>query len=179
MGAILNVNSTNRLMIHISFRANNFLIKKIIVRSIIRTWDLTGIGTMSIRYKIIHEKKLVYVLGENKITHEDLFQHWETLARDPLYVAPMKKLIDYRKCDRFGPSSKHIEEYIWKKVRLLKKFKGEISVVIVNNDLDFGTSRMFGAHLGMHGLEMNVVRSLGAALKILDVALSDMDVAFD
>lgn len=134
---------------------------------------------MSIRYKIIHEKKLVYVLGENKITPEDLFQHWETLARDPLYVAPMKKLIDYRKCDRFGPSSEHIAEYLGKKVKLLEKFKGETSVVIVNNDLDFGTSRMFGAHLGMHGLEMHVVRSLGAALKVLGVELSDNDLTFD
>jgi hypothetical protein len=134
---------------------------------------------MSIRYKIFPEKKLVYALMEDGIKNEDIFQHWETLARDPQYIAPMKKLIDCRRCDRFGPSNEQIEEFLGQKIELLEKFKGEISASIVNNDLDFGTSRIFGTHIGMYGLEMHVVRSLSAALKVLGVELSACDLAFD
>jgi hypothetical protein len=134
---------------------------------------------MPIRYKIIPEKKLVYALMENGIKDEDVFQHWKILAKDPRYVAPMKKIIDCRKCDIYGPSSEKIKDILGGKVKLLEKFKGEISVSIVNNDLDFGMSRMLGAHLTMHGMELHVVRSLSAALQILDVELSEDDLAFD
>jgi hypothetical protein len=134
---------------------------------------------MPLRYKIIPEKRLVYVVGEKRITLEELFQHLETLAKDPLYVAPMKKLIDYRICDKIGGSNEEIAAFLGKKVEFIEKFKGENSAMIVNNDLDFGISRMIGAQQEMYGLEMFVTRSFDEALQALDLELNDNDLAFD
>ena len=52
---------------------------------------------MPIRYRIIEDKKLVYVVGSGRITLSDLLTHMDELSHDPHYNAPMKKLVDYRK----------------------------------------------------------------------------------
>ena len=134
---------------------------------------------MSLRFKIIPEKKLVYVMGENKITNEDIFQTLDAMVNDPRYIPSMKQLIDLRRSDIIDASNEMLDKLLSIKRKFIEKFKGEVSAVIVNNDLDFGVSRMFSAQQKMLGLEMYVTRRFDCAIKALGIEINDNDLAFD
>ena len=134
---------------------------------------------MAIQYKILPDKKLVYVSGKTKPTIEEQIQCLFSIAQDPLYVAPMKKLVDFRVCEPIGYSHDEIKRFTEAKAELKERFKGEATAVIVNNDLDFGVSRVFSSFLEPHNLDLCVFRNLDDALRWLDVEVDDDDLLFN
>lgn len=134
---------------------------------------------MTIRYKILPDKNLLYVSGKNRPTIDEQIRSLDSIARDPLYAAPMKKLVDFRGCDPMGYSYDEIKRFTKAKAELKERFKGEKTAVIVNNELDFGVSRVFGARLEPHNMDLNVFRNLEDARHWLDVELEESDLEFD
>ena len=130
---------------------------------------------MPIGYKILADKKLVYVFGEDRPTIDEQIRLLDSIAQDPQYVAPMKNLVDLRKCEPLGYSAEEISRFSRKKAELKERFQGERTAVVVNNDLDFGVQRIFSANLEPHHLDLNVFRSFDEALKCLDVELEEKD----
>jgi hypothetical protein len=57
---------------------------------------------MPIDYEIIEDKKLVLATGIGTISGNDVIRHLEELNKDDKYIAPMKKLIDYRLVDKLS-----------------------------------------------------------------------------
>lgn len=134
---------------------------------------------MSFRYKIFHDRKLVYVTATRKPTFDEQLQHFDLLAREPGYVSPMKKLVDLRKTGQIGLSNLEITRMVEKLAAYKEKFKDEQTAVVVSNDLDFGLSRMFSANMEPYGMDLNVFRTIEAALRCLDVKLDESEMVFD
>ena len=51
---------------------------------------------MPITHEIIEEKNIILAIGSGVVTANDVISHLNTLAEDENYMAPMKKLVDYR-----------------------------------------------------------------------------------
>lgn len=128
---------------------------------------------MSLQYTIIESEKLVYVIGEGEITLDELLNHLEELSRDPGYVPPMKKLVDYRKAQTMGPKKEEIDYFTGRMASYKEVFQGEKCAIVVNNELDFGISRVYSAKIEASGLETNVFRDIGKALRWLGVDLDE------
>ena len=91
----------------------------------------------------------------------------------------MKKLVDFTKINPIGLTKEEIELFTEKKAQYKEKFKNEQTAVVVNNDLDFGVSRIFYAKMRSYGLQMNVFRNIEDALHWLDVKLDKTEMLFD
>lgn len=78
---------------------------------------------MSIRYKIFDDRKLVYLIAEKNPTFDEQLRNLETLANDPRYVAPMKKLVDFTKINPIGLTKEEIELFTEKKAQYKEKLK--------------------------------------------------------
>jgi hypothetical protein len=133
---------------------------------------------MAIRYKIFDDKKFVYVTADKVPEFSEQLEHLETLANDPKYIAPMKKLVDFSKIGQIGLTNEEIDEYMGKKAQYKDKFKGERTAVVVNNDLDFGISRIFYVKMDNQKFEMNVFRTVDEALQWLDIKLDKTEMHF-
>ncbi len=126
---------------------------------------------MPIKYKIFQNRKLVYALGNGKITFDELLQHIEELAADPQYKPPMKKIVDYRNATLFGLSIEEANKFTIKKVQLVEIFNNETCAFVMNSDLDFGMSRAHEAHFENSDITTNVFRNMEEALSWLQVDL--------
>ena len=133
---------------------------------------------MPLRYKIIEHKKLVYVIGDGEITLDELIAHIEELSKDPEYTPPMKKLVDYRQASTMGPPNKDLDIFINKMSSYQNAFRNEKCAIVVNNDLDFGISRVYGAMIEPANLETNVFRNFNEALQWLEIELDDNETLF-
>jgi len=131
---------------------------------------------MPLRYKIIESKKIVYVIGEGNITLDDLSNHIEELSKDPKYIAPMKKLIDYRQAVPMGPYSEELDNFINRILKFKDIFRGEICAVVVNDDLSFGITRVFASKMEPLNFQTNVFRDFNEALKWLQIQLDDNEI---
>lgn len=133
---------------------------------------------MPIKYKIIGSKKLVYVSGEGEISLDDLLNHIKELAVNPEYIAPMKKLVDYRRALTMGPGNEDLKIFIDKMSSYKDIFKGEKCAIVVNNDLDFGISRVYGAKIELSNMDTNVFRDFTKALNWLEIELYDNELDY-
>ncbi len=127
---------------------------------------------MPLRYEIIESQRLVLVVIEGRIGLVDLLQHIEVLSRDPRYVPPMKKLVDYRLAEQMGPKSEDIEAFVNSKTLMREIFAHEKCAIVIVNDLDFGMARIFSAKIESANYETNVFRDYRKALDWLEVDLS-------
>jgi len=134
---------------------------------------------MPIKYKILKNKKLVYSVGENSVTLEDLLHHLEELATDQHYTAPMKKLVDYRKAQLVSISNEEVEKFSKEKLAFGNFFQEEMCAIVVNNDLDFGITRMHGMQIEFENINTNSFRKFEDAIAWLKVELDEREMGFD
>jgi hypothetical protein len=126
---------------------------------------------MPIEYDIIEEKQLVVAKGSGVVTGIDVISHLDRLAADDRYVAPMKKIIDYRIIDSINISSEEAVTIALKKDTFNNKFNGEKCAFVSPGDLTFGTSRVHQSLVDSTGISTAVFKQIEEALKWLDVTL--------
>jgi hypothetical protein len=124
---------------------------------------------MPVRYTINAEQRFVHAVSDGEVTAADLIEHWNDLAADPDYQAPMRKLVDYRagpvlQLDRDGE-----RRITAAKLQHRQVFAGERCAIVTTSDFDFGMSRMHGAHMDDSGVETATFRTLPEALAWLGV----------
>jgi len=134
---------------------------------------------MPLKYKIMQNRKLVYVVGTEKVTFAELLAHLGELAQDPGYRAPMKKLIDYRNCEPLNLSTAEIETFSQKKASYANVFAGEQCAIITKVDVDFGMARMHGVHIEQKKIDTMVFRDMKPALKWLALTVSEDELKID
>ena len=125
---------------------------------------------MPIDYEIIEDKKLVLAKGIVAIYGNDVIRHLEELSKDDKYIAPMKKLIDYRLVDNlsilYGQAMKIAEL----KRKLSSVFKGEKCAFISPGDLTYRASRVHQSLIdSCPDLNTEVFRSVEEAVGWLEV----------
>lgn len=130
---------------------------------------------MGISYRVYREVGLVYCKGEGNIELRDLLDHIDTLAHDPDYVPPMKKLVDYRASQLQDLSSEDIRAFTARKVELKDRLSGERCALVVSGDYDFGMSMLHIAHVDEANIETKAFRDIDDALAWLDVPLQPQD----
>ena len=133
---------------------------------------------MPLRYKIIESKKLVYVIGVGEIILDDLLNHLDELSKDARYIAPMKKLVDYRQALPMGPPQKDIDFFVKEMSKLKDIFAGEKCAIVVSDDLSFGISRIYMAEAEeQYNIQTNVFRDFNKALQWLGIKLEDNEIS--
>ena len=131
---------------------------------------------MPIKYKIFPDKKIVYALGTGEITFNDLLLHIEELAKDPNYKAPMKKIVGYRNSTLSKLTTEEANKFTNKKSQLKDIFQNEMCAFVTHADLDFGLSRVHGAHIESSNITTNVFRSIEDAFIWLGVELEEKEI---
>jgi len=127
---------------------------------------------MPIDYDIIEDQKLVLAKGIGTVSGDDVIRHLEELSKDDRYIAPMKKLIDYRLVDDITILSGDALTIAQLKSNLSSVFKGEKCAFITPGDLTFGTSRVHQALIDSSSdLSTEVFRTAEEAMGWLEVIL--------
>ena len=129
---------------------------------------------MPIDYEIIEDKKLVLAKGVGTISGKDVIGHLEDLSKDDRYIAPMKKLIDYRLVDGITILSDEASTIAQLKSKLSAAFKGEKCAFVSPEDLTYGLSRVHQALIdSCFDLSTEVFRNVEEATGWLEVILDD------
>ena len=127
---------------------------------------------MPIDYDIIEDKKLVLAKGIGTISGNDVIRHLEELSKDDRYIAPMKKLIDYRLVENINILSGEAWSIAQLKRKLSSVFKGEKCAFISPGDLTFGKSRVHQSLIdSCSDLSTDVFRTVEEAVGWLEVIL--------
>ena len=128
---------------------------------------------MPLKYEIVENKKLVYVIGTGAVTFYELMHHIEKLGQDSKYKAPMKKLVDYRKIKYLDLSMQEQKVLARRKAELNALYNGEKCAIVVSTDVGFGIARIHGALIDDSIIDTMVFRDVNGALSWLGVELDD------
>lgn len=128
---------------------------------------------MPLPYLIYPEYRLVHVRGRGVLTAEAVIQHLEALAADPHYVAPMRKLIDYRNVDMSGFDFNAVRRVAAAKEALEVRFQGERNAFIVGSDLTFGLSRQHQSLMNDTEVQVGVFRNFEDAAQWLELPVPE------
>ena len=126
---------------------------------------------MPITYDIIEDQQLVLAKGSGVVSGIDVIEHLESLAADKRYIAPMKKIIDYRSIDSLKISQEEAISIALKKDTFNKKFNGEKCAFVSPEDITFGSSRVHQSLIDNTSINTAVFRQIKKALDWLDVTL--------
>ncbi|MCK5701808.1 MAG: hypothetical protein KAI29_11665 [Cyclobacteriaceae bacterium] len=126
---------------------------------------------MPITYDIIEDQQLVLAKGSGVVSGIDVIEHLESLAADKRYIAPMKKIIDYRSIDSLKISQEEAISIALKKDTFNKKFNGEKCAFVSPEDITFGSSRVHQSLIDNTSINTAVFRQIEKALDWLDVTL--------
>ena len=127
---------------------------------------------MPIDYDIIEDQKLVLAKGIGTVSGDDVIRHLEELSKDDRYIAPMKKLIDYRLVDDITILSGDALTIAQLKSNLSSVFKGEKCAFISPGDLTYRTSRVHQSLIDSSpDLSTEVFRTVEEAVGWLEVKL--------
>ena len=126
---------------------------------------------MAIEYDIIEDKRLVIARGSGVVTGDDVIRHLDSISADEKYIAPMKKVIDYRYIESITISEEEAYDIAKKKEALCEKFMGERCAFISPTDLTYGVSRVHQALVDDTDINTEVFRKMEDALEWLDVKL--------
>lgn len=100
------------------------------------------------------EKKYVRMDHPGGGAHQNVFQDWFDLIRDPAFSKRMNCLIDLRSLPK--PMTSVDVKIIAQDFETLKKKIGPRLSFIVKSQVDFGMVRIFGALVEMRGFEIKV-----------------------
>jgi hypothetical protein len=126
---------------------------------------------MPIEYDIIEDKQLVLATGSGVVTGIDVINHLDSLAVDAGYVAPMKKIIDYRSIDSINISPEDAVTIALKKDTFSKKFHGERCAFVSPGTVTYGTSRVHQSLVNSSSINTAVFKQVEEALDWLGVTL--------
>ena len=126
---------------------------------------------MPIKYDIIEEQKLILATGSGIVTANDVISHLDSLATEDKYIAPMKKLVDYRTIESIIISPDEAGIIAQRKKELSNKFFNEKCAFISPGDLTFGTARVHQALVVSVDINTAVFRNIEDALEWLGVTL--------
>ena len=128
---------------------------------------------MSITYEIIEGENIIFAVGSGVVTAKDILNHLDKLAEDKRYIAPMKKLVDYRNIDNINITAKEAQIIANRKSELSSKFSGEQCAFVAPDDLTFGTSRVHQALIENANLNTEVFRSIAKAMEWLNIEVKN------
>lgn len=130
---------------------------------------------MALTHNIVSQLKLVYVRCEGIITLNGLMNHIEELAKDPRYIKPMKKLVDFRSVEDVSLSQHEIVDFVDKKAELNKQFGGEQCAIVAPDDSVYEMARIHDALIGIKepSIETCVFRNIEEALRWLKIRPDD------
>jgi len=134
---------------------------------------------MPLRYKIIENKRLVYVLGTEIVTFDELVENIKELSDDPLYKPPMRKLVDYRRLQMIELSMQESERFAQEKELRRASFENEQCAIVAPKDVNFGIARMHAALMDQSTMTTKVFRDLEDArawLGIEDLASDELSI---
>ena len=124
---------------------------------------------MPINYKINKEQRLISAVGSGVITAKDVIDHLESLASDEKYIAPMKKIVDYRNIENIIISQDEATIIASRKKEYIKSFAGEKCAFVSPGDLTFGKSRVHQALVDSADINTHVFRTMEEAKEWLNV----------
>ncbi len=127
---------------------------------------------MPIKYDIIAGKNIVMAVGSGDISATDIIKHLETLAADEKYIAPMKKLVDYRTIQSINISQDEAQIIAQTKTNLNEIFSGEKCAFVSPGDLTYGTSRVHQALTDGTDINTQVFRNFEEALDWLEITIN-------
>jgi hypothetical protein len=130
---------------------------------------------MCIKCSVIPSKSLVYVRYMGVITYGQRIAHLNQLSQDPMYQAPMKKLVDLRKCRQYKLSAREEECFASRKADMDDRFSGERCAVCAPRDLEYGMSRMHELLTSESSIETMVFRNIEKATAWLRLKPEDID----
>ena len=130
---------------------------------------------MSLKYEIYENLKLVLAIGKDIISFKELMDHMDQLSKDPRYIKPMKKLVDYRQVKSIQLNSAESETFAQKKAGLANIFIGEKCAIVAPVDPAYGVARVHDSLMDYKepGIEVSVFRDWEEAQNWLDVKLPD------
>ena len=115
------------------------------------------------------KQKLILATGFGIVTAKDVISHLDSLATEKKYIAPMKKLVDYRNIESIIISPEEADIIARRKDELNNKFSNERCAFISPGDLTFGTARVHQALVESVDINTAVFRNIEEALEWLDV----------
>lgn len=124
---------------------------------------------MTYRYKIFEDTKLVYVKADGTMRFQDLMEHIETLAKDPGYTSPMKKLLNYLELEKYEVTTRESEIFSKRKQELVNRFMNEKCAIVVPSDLIYGMARHHQAFVDPVRLETDIFRDINEAIRWLEI----------
>ena len=124
---------------------------------------------MSVEYQIISSLRLVYVEMRQALSIKELFSHLEDLAADEQYISPMKKIVDFTNLKDAPMPTFSIADFARLNAFYENELRGEHCVFVTPSNFRFGMARLFEGYMGDSDVEVAVVRSLEAALALLDI----------
>lgn len=107
------------------------------------------------------------------MTFEALMAHLETLAVDPGYRAPMKKLVDYRDAEVLALPVEEAKVFSDRKRELAPVFAGERCALVVKATVDLGMTNLHGARVEAAGITTRAFRTLDDARAWLEVEVEE------
>ena len=128
---------------------------------------------MSLKYKIIEDCKLVYVVGDDSLNFDELMNHIGELSQDTKYNSPMLKLVDYRNLKKYGLTTDESEIFSIKKASLAERFLHEKCAFIVPSDLGYGMVRHHQAFINEDKIETEIFRELEDAKEWLGINVTN------
>lgn len=129
----------------------------------------SGYKVMSVDYQIIPSLRLVYVEMARALSIQELVSHLEDLAVDDRYIPPMKKIVDFSNVDDAPMPKYDMKGFTRLQALYANQLRGERCVFVAPTDFRYGMGRLFEGYMGNAPLEVTVVRSLEAALELLDI----------
>ena len=126
---------------------------------------------MPVEYDIIEDKQIVVAMGSGVVTGIDVINHLDKLATDTRYIAPMKKIIDYRSIDSINISPEDAVTFALKKDTFNKKFHGERCAFVSPGTVTYGTSRVHQSLVNNSSINTAVFKQVEEALGWLGVTL--------
>lgn len=99
--------------------------------------------------------------------------HFEALAGDSRYQAPMVKLVRYLSPNVVNLNATETRTLARRKSNFQEKFAGERCAVVALSDLDFGIARSHEGYKDNDGIEFYAFRNVPAALQWLQIDPTD------
>jgi hypothetical protein len=126
---------------------------------------------MPIAYDIVEDQQLVIAKGSGVIVAGEILSHMNTLAADKRYVAPMKKLVDYREVQHLNLSEHDARDIARRRKELAKIFHDERCAFVSPADAVFAATRVHESLVNVTDTNTAVFRTLENAENWLGIKL--------
>lgn len=124
---------------------------------------------MTIEYKIYPEERLIHAEIIGRVTVDDHVRHFEVLSRDPEYISPMRKIVDFRKCDDYAVDAEGERFIAAAKAHYDAVFADEHCAIVAPVSWIFGMNRIYEAVSRGGAVTTGVFRTMSEACRWLGI----------